>query len=63
MVKIVGDAPETFKQTTCFLCCTKLEYSQSEVKEWHGKDYSGGSAGKEWIDCPKCGKEVILCSW
>jgi len=29
-------------------------------KEYHGVDYSGGSDGKEWIDCPQCSHEVIL---
>jgi len=63
MVRIIGDAPETVKQATCYNCATRLEYTMNEVKAYHGKDYSGGSDGREWINCPKCGKEVVVRSW
>ncbi len=63
MVRIIGEAPEALKYTTCKHCATMLEYTQSEVKEYHGKDYSGGADGQEWIDCPKCSKKVIIRSW
>ncbi len=63
MVKVVGQAPEAVKNITCTNCASKLEYTQSEVKVYHGTDYGGGPDGKEWIGCPQCGKEVILKSW
>jgi uncharacterized protein with PIN domain len=63
MVRIIGEAPEAMKITVCRNCATRLEYTQSEVKEYHGVDYSGGPDGREWIDCPKCHKEVVLKSW
>jgi RNase P subunit RPR2 len=63
MVQIVGNDPQAVKRTTCRNCAAVLEYTPSEVKEYHGKDYSGGSDGKEWIDCPRCGTQVVLRSW
>lgn len=63
MVKIIGTAPEVFKQCTCRNCAAKLEYTPADVKSYHGRDYSGGADRKEYIDCPCCGKEVILRSW
>lgn len=63
MVKIVGKDDSAVKHVTCKHCASKLEYTQSEVKEYHGRDYSGGADGKEWIDCPNCSSKVILRSW
>jgi RNase P subunit RPR2 len=63
MVRIIGKAPEAYKTITCRNCASVLEYTQSEVQEYHGKDYSGGSDGQEWILCPDCGKKVIIRSW
>lgn len=63
MVKVVGIAPEAVKQVVCHNCASMLEYTKSEVKEYHGRDYSGGSDGREWIVCPSCGHKVILRSW
>lgn len=50
-------------EVTCQSCDSKLRYHDGEVKKYHGRDYSGGADGKEWIDCPVCGQEVILRSW
>ena len=63
MIKIINTATEVFKQCTCKNCATRLEYAPSDVRSYHGRDYSGGPDGKEWINCPCCGKEVILRSW
>lgn len=63
MVKVIGEAPEAVKQATCHNCAARLEYVNADVKSCHGLDYSGGSAGKEWIDCPRCGHDVTLRSW
>lgn len=63
MVQVVGKDQSAVKRVTCRGCASILEYTQSEVKAYHGRDYSGGPDGKEWINCPSCGKEVILRSW
>jgi len=63
MVKVVGRDESAVKRVTCRSCASILEYNLSEVKEYHGKDYSGGSDGMEWVDCPNCGRKAILRSW
>lgn len=63
MVKVIGEAPEAVKQTVCRACAARLEYTQHEVKEYHGTDISGGPDGMEWIDCPRCGNKAIIRSW
>lgn len=63
MVEIVGVDPAQKHRITCKGCASILEYTKSEVKQCNGRDYSGGSDGQEWIDCPKCGKKVIIRSW
>jgi len=63
MVQVVGNDQQAVKRATCKNCATILEYTPSEVQEYHGKDYSGGADGKEWINCPRCGKQVILRAW
>lgn len=65
MVGIVDEGPDpsVVKQVVCRGCGAKLEYVPNDVKEQHGRDYSGGPDGCEWIDCPKCSKQVILRSW
>ncbi len=63
MVQVVGKDTSVVKRVTCRNCSSVLEYVPGEVKSRSGKDYSGGPDGKEWIDCPCCGKEVTLKSW
>jgi predicted RNA-binding Zn-ribbon protein involved in translation (DUF1610 family) len=65
MVRVVdpGPAPEVVKQAICRSCGARLEYVPNDVKTYNGKDYSGGSDGQDWIDCPQCSKRVILRSW
>jgi hypothetical protein len=63
MIKVIGEAPEALKQCTCHSCAAKLEYCKWDVNKWSGKDYSGGSAGEEYINCPRCGEKVVLRSW
>lgn len=63
MVKVVGQDPSTVKKALCKNCGAILEYYKIDVKEYRGVDYSGGSDGKEWIDCPQCSHEVILKAW
>ena len=63
MVRVVGQDPSIVKRTSCKNCGAILEYTKNDVKERHGRDYSGGSDGKEWIDCPECSHEVVLKAW
>lgn len=63
MVEILGEDEKAYKYITCKNCAAKLRYTPSEVKESHGTDYGGGPDGDEWIDCPRCGKQVIIRSW
>ena len=63
MVKVVGRDESVVKRITCRGCASILEYTQNEVKSYHGRDISGGADGREWVNCPCCGGEVIIRSW
>lgn len=63
MVEVIGKDEKVFEGCTCRKCASKLRYTLNDVLEYHGKDYSGGPDGKEWIVCPNCWNEVILRSW
>lgn len=63
MISVVGEDKEMLHRITCKRCAAILEYTLHDVKERHGKDYSGGSDGQEWIDCPRCGNAVVIRSW
>lgn len=63
MVKIIGESRDFVRRTVCRNCSTELEYTESEVKEENWRDIDGGSAGKRFIDCPRCGAQPIIKSW
>jgi hypothetical protein len=63
MVKVIGEDPKVFKEVTCRHCAARLQYTEAEVQERHGKDYSGGADGAKFITCPRCVREVVLQSW
>ena len=63
MIRLIGEDPQALKQATCKNCGARLEYTNSEVKSQHGKDYGGGAYGREYIECPRCKHEVVLRSW
>lgn len=63
MVKIVGKVEAVTKHVTCRSCGSILEYTLSEVKSYHGKDYGGGPDGMDWVDCPNCGHKATIRSW
>lgn len=63
MAKVVGFDEKAKKQVTCWKCSAIIEYTQHEVRSYNGRDYSGGSDGKEWIVCPNCGGEATIRSW
>lgn len=65
MVRIVCDEPDpaVVKKISCRGCGARLEYVPNDVRSRHGTDYGGGPDGAEWVDCPRCGKQVIIRSW
>lgn len=65
MIQVVSTHPDpsVVKEIVCRHCGARLKYTPSDVKERHGRDYSGGSDGMEWIDCPPCGQKVVIRSW
>lgn len=63
MVKVVGYNDAAVKRMTCKGCAAILEYTPSEVKRIDGHDYSGGSDGIEYVDCPNCGNRAVIRSW
>ena len=63
MVEIVGRDVLVMKQCTCRNCGSILRYGKQDIREYHGKDYSGGPDGQEWIMCPGCLQKVIIRSW
>ncbi len=69
MATIIGYDETKKSRFTCTGSVTKpgcgaiVEYTQSDIKTYSGKDYSGGSDGREWVDCPGCSKQYVLRSW
>lgn len=63
MVKVVGRDERAVTRVTCRSCASVLEYTLTEVKSYHGTDYSGGPDGCELVDCPNCGSKAIIRSW
>lgn len=63
MVTVVGQDKSVAKRATCENCGAILEYMPAEVMERHGRDWSGGSDGEEWINCPRCQDKVVLRAW
>jgi len=66
MAKVISTdpSPKVEKQTICNRGCgATVAYVPNDVKEYNGQDYSGGPDGQRWIDCPNCGKKIILESW
>jgi hypothetical protein len=65
MVRVYDEKPDRkrINKVSCENCAAKLEYVPNDVKEYNGRDYGGGPDGCKWIDCPKCGKKVVLESW
>lgn len=60
MVQIVGEDPAQIKRVTCKKCASILEYTLSEVKSRTSRDYTGCSDTTRFINCPKCGNEIIV---
>ena len=69
MVTVVGVDEHEKSRITCKGsktdpgCGSILEYDRTDIKRYSGTDYSGGPDGREWIVCPKCGKDITLRAW
>jgi DNA-directed RNA polymerase subunit RPC12/RpoP len=64
-VKVISTKPDAsvVKQIVCRKCGARLEYTPLDVKEYSGRDYSGGPDGCTWVDCPNCGDKAVISSW
>ena len=65
MVTVIKKEPDgsVLKEIVCSNCGATLTYVPNEVQSYNGTDYSGGSDGCEWVDCPNCNKKAIINSW
>ncbi len=63
MPTVVGFDEKVKKRVTCKNCSAIIEYVPNDVKHYNGTDYSGGSDGMEWVDCPNCGGKAVIRSW
>jgi hypothetical protein len=55
--------PSVVKQVVCGNCGVTLQYVPNDVLRRDGLDYSGGSDGEEWVECPNCEKKAVIDSW
>ena len=62
MARVVKPASGHLRKK-CPHCFVTVEYVPNEVKEYHGRDISGGPDGRRWVVCPGCGEEITLESW
>ncbi len=65
MVTVLRIEPDrsVVKEVVCRHCGATLQYIPNEVQSYHGRDYSGGADGYEWVNCPNCGGEAVVWSW
>ena len=63
MAKVVGRNEKHVHTINCRKCTAIVEYVENEIREYSGTDWSGGPNGHTWVDCPSCGKKIILTSW
>lgn len=69
MAEVIGYSEESKQRITCKGskldpgCGAIIAYTAKDIKERHGHDYSGGSDGARWVDCPGCGRRIVLEAW
>lgn len=63
MAEIIGYDKTKLKTVTCGGCGAIVQYRKNEVRERHGRDYTGGPDGEEWVVCPGCGGKAIISAW
>lgn len=64
-MRVVDETPDPSveKRKPCSKCGVTLAYVPDDIKRYSGTDIGGGSDGREWIDCPKCGGDTTIRSW
>lgn len=55
--------PNDAQKKKCKNCGVTVQFFPVDIKEYSGRDYSGGPDGCEWVDCPNCNERIILRSW
>jgi hypothetical protein len=64
MARIIDSEPPVEKRAVCHAGCGKtVAYVPNDVKRYDGTDIGGGPDGCEWVDCPGCGKRIVIRSW
>lgn len=66
MARVIKPGPprrEVEKRVDCPHCGARIGYVGNDVHQSNGKDYGGGPDGREWVDCPQCGKDITIRSW
>lgn len=64
MARIVEGKPPVEKEIVCNNGCGRtVAYVPNDVKSRSGTDYGGGPDGCSWVNCPGCGKKIIIESW
>ncbi len=64
MPRVITPGPgESEQRCTCKGCGAVVGYVNNDIKEYHGRDISGGPDGHAWVVCPQCSRQIILRSW
>lgn len=57
-VRIVGEAPEAVRKTTCSNCAAVLEFTDADTRKETHHDYGGGSDTYRVLICPRCSNKI-----
>lgn len=60
MVKVIGKDPKYIKTLSCKNCASVLEYTEAELEEYSGTDYSGYGYTNYYLRCPNCGHDILV---
>lgn len=64
VIKVIGQDQSLVKKITCRHCGAINEYLPIDVRNlYSGRDYSGGSDGRDGFNCGQCNKEITTYSW
>lgn len=60
MAIVVGKDMAHVKRCTCRECAAIIEFTESELDERSGTDYSGTGYTQYRLTCPNCGKTIVV---